>query len=335
MNQAKYDDQLLTNYLLGRLSAEETERLDELSFTDEDFHWALQAVENDLIDDYAQGKLSGKTLERFKAYLASAKRRDKVAFAQSLQSLPALQEATKKKQPAGQAVSDIPLALKKGWLWNFFNSPSMLRLGFAAAVMLLIALGSWLTFDNLRLRNQARQLQAESDNRQKRELALQAELARERSLNSENNTELENLRDKIAVLESRESPANQNAKSPESNPPVELSIFPFTLAPQLRGAGQLTTITIPAKTDYVSARLELETSEFAFYRAELKSLASNQPFWKSAKLKTRTIGNRKVVVLSLRSALLKAESYVINLFGITPTSDAEIIGSYPFKIIKQ
>ena len=69
--------------LLGSLSAEETERLDELSLTDDEFAGRLQAVENELIDAYVEGELSGQTLEQFNSfYLSSPKRRERVRFAQ-------------------------------------------------------------------------------------------------------------------------------------------------------------------------------------------------------------------------------------------------------------
>ncbi len=42
-----YGDLLLTGYLLGTLSEEETERLDEFSISDDEFAMRLSTVEND------------------------------------------------------------------------------------------------------------------------------------------------------------------------------------------------------------------------------------------------------------------------------------------------
>ena len=81
----EYDEQLITRYLLGAVSGEEAERLDELSISDDEFAWGLNAIENDLVDGYARGELSGDTLERFKKfYLSSPKRLEKVEFAKTL-----------------------------------------------------------------------------------------------------------------------------------------------------------------------------------------------------------------------------------------------------------
>src|SRR5947199_7443535 len=79
------DDQLLTRYLLGALPEEETARLDELSIADDDFCWRLRAAENDLVDAFVAGALSGDTLDRFRSfYLASPRRRERVEFARAL-----------------------------------------------------------------------------------------------------------------------------------------------------------------------------------------------------------------------------------------------------------
>ena len=76
------DDQQLVRYLLGLLSDEDAERLDELSIADDGLAWRLRAVENDLIDRYVGGTLDGETLERFESfYLSSERRRQKVKFA--------------------------------------------------------------------------------------------------------------------------------------------------------------------------------------------------------------------------------------------------------------
>ena len=81
------DDEVLVDYLLGRLSTEDTERVDELSIADDDVAWRLQAVENDLVDAYVAGQLSGERLERFTSfYLTSPVRRRRVELARALRS---------------------------------------------------------------------------------------------------------------------------------------------------------------------------------------------------------------------------------------------------------
>ena len=57
------DDERLVRYLVGALDDDEIERYDELSIADGEFAVRLQSVEDDLVDSYVRGELSGDTLE--------------------------------------------------------------------------------------------------------------------------------------------------------------------------------------------------------------------------------------------------------------------------------
>jgi hypothetical protein len=105
----EYDDERLIRYLIGSLDEQDSERCDELSITDGRFADRLRAVEDDLVDAYARGELSGVRLEQFRsAYQASPARRDKVRFAEALfERQPALISA------ASPAVRRVRLA--PGW----------------------------------------------------------------------------------------------------------------------------------------------------------------------------------------------------------------------------
>src|SRR2546428_12517365 len=88
MSSEQHDPQFLTQSLLGSLADTEAERLDELSITDDEVAWRLTAAENDLVDAYVRGELSGEALRRFEThYLSSQKRRDKVRFGPTLRLL--------------------------------------------------------------------------------------------------------------------------------------------------------------------------------------------------------------------------------------------------------
>ena len=137
-----YDDQALIRYLLGSAPEEENERLDELSVTDDELAWRLSAAENDLVDAYVNGELSGETLERFRsAYLSSAAGREKVRFAETWLK--------------GHRVAPAPAAR-----WRWFFAPR-LQWGFAVAAALMLLAGGFLLRENLRLRNQMAQARAQ------------------------------------------------------------------------------------------------------------------------------------------------------------------------------
>jgi hypothetical protein len=74
----------LVRYLLGLLLEEDAERLDAASIADDDVAAALRTAEDDLVDAYVRGLLTGETLERFESfYLASPRRRAKVCHART------------------------------------------------------------------------------------------------------------------------------------------------------------------------------------------------------------------------------------------------------------
>src|SRR5262249_24530997 len=88
----------LVQYLLGVLPPEETERLDEASIVDDDIAARLRRVEDDLVDSYVRGQLSGDTLAQFEShYLSSRHRRERVEFARKF--LRAVDKVDKETSP--------------------------------------------------------------------------------------------------------------------------------------------------------------------------------------------------------------------------------------------
>jgi hypothetical protein len=75
----------LRAYLLGGLPPEQQEQMDEQLVGGEDLHLELQATADDLIHAYLTGELSGDDRGRFEThFLASPRRRERVAFVRSL-----------------------------------------------------------------------------------------------------------------------------------------------------------------------------------------------------------------------------------------------------------
>ena len=337
MKRQTYDDRLLTDYLLGSLSEEEAERLDELSFTDDELAARLQVVENDLVDAYARGEMAGATLERFKShYLASPRRREKAAFARGFQDKLRQAVTTEKQQRSFQEASVArEFAPTESFLRRYFSpSRPAVQWGLAAAALLVLLVSGWLTFDNLRLRDQMNQAQAEREEIQRRERELQTELEDQRSGDSEKERELAALRERLAELE-RQSGRQPGAKSDTEPERAGSSVVAITLAPQLRGASQPATVTIPADASYVAFELELEPSDFTSYRAELKARPGDELIWRSASLKAKSAGDGKRIAVTVRAALLKSGVYNLEAHGVSPTGATEIISSYPFRVVKQ
>ena len=333
MKRRTYDDKLLTDYLLGSLPEEEIERLDELSFTDDELAARLRLVENDLVDAYARGEMEGVTLARFNAhYLASPRRREKAAFARGFQDF--LRQgvtAEKERRPLQEPSAVKELTSPVDFLGRYLFAPRpAVRWGLAAVALIALLVSGWLAFDNLRLRGQMDQARAEREELQKRERELQTELADQRSGDSDKEQELAALRERLAEVE-RQLGRQPDAKSQtDAKPNVA-----FTLAPQMRGSRQPATLSIPVDADLVTLELELEPSDFVLYRAELKSRPGDEAVWKSGRLRVKFKGDARTIAVSLSAGLLKSGMYNLELYGVSPTGAAEIINSYPFRVVKQ
>lgn len=82
---ASPSDEVLVRYLLGGLSDEESERLDERSVTDAEFADRLRSVEHDLADAYVRRELSAADREEWeRRYLVSERGRQDLDLAQAL-----------------------------------------------------------------------------------------------------------------------------------------------------------------------------------------------------------------------------------------------------------
>lgn len=318
-DKQRLDDQVLSRYLLGSLPAEEAERLDELSVGDDEFALRLDAVENDLVDAFARGDLSGDALDRFqKFYLSSPRRQEKVEFAQTFLRFTertAGAVATKTKQPA---IPDAKLADQTSQsrsLRRWFTIPRLdLQWGFAAAALVLLLTCSYLFVENERLRKQGlegREQQAVMDHRAQE---LQRQLAEQQSANAGMLKELDHLREASAS-------------------PYALKIVAALLLPQMRGVSQVPTVSVPAGTDQVQLRLQLESDDYPAYQVALKNPATDQVLWRSVKLPARLQANSKTLSVSLSAKLFKAQNYSLELSGVPDSGVAELVSSYPFKVV--
>ena len=346
MTKQTYHNQTLTQYLLGSLPDGETEHLDELSFTDDEFADALRVAEKDLVDAYVQGELTGADLEQFKSsYLASPLRREKVKFERAFQDFVEKHVVVKAHAEAQTESSSQAAAKRKktGWFsaLSIFSTPRpALQWGLAVASLILLIGGAWLLFENARLRQQLSQIQARRDGTNEREQGLQQELEEQRSLKSQTEQELTRVREERAQLEQQlkkeqeqQRLAEQRAAQQQPSP-GGISVASFILLPQMRGAEQVKTVSIPDETAYVAMQLRLEPNDYPAYRVVLLNPSNNQTLWRSGKLKARAAGESKSLGISFSADLLQPQTYLLRVYGIAADGASEIISEYPFKVVR-
>jgi hypothetical protein len=318
-DKQEFDDQVLVRYLLGRLPEHEAERLDELSIADDAFVLQLGAVENDLVDAFVRGELSGDDLVQFKkSYLSSPKRLQKLDFAEALSSFD-----VKTARAAGRAVSagtvsdsrpkeESPKDLS---LWRWFSVPRLaLQWGFAGAALAMLFTASYLFLENVRLRRQTTAEQGSHAIFDQSGRELQRQLHDQYAANAQMAKELDSIR--------------------ESQPNLDqLKILPAILPPPTRGVGRIPTLSVPAGTSLVVLLLTLEADDYSAYRVGLKDLGANQTVWHSAKLAAAPNGTIKTVSISFPARLIKQQNYVLELSGVSSNGRTEFIGGYPIRVV--
>jgi hypothetical protein len=344
MSKEQYNNETVVQYLLGTLPEAEAEALDELSFTDDEFAAALSVAEKDLVDAYMQGELSGPTLEQFKAhYLASPLRRERVQFAQALQTF-AAQAATAQTEETVAEKREHSLAKSKSWFstLSIFTAPRLAwQWGMAFAALVLLIGGGWLLLENMRLRRDMMQTDARREALDAREQALQQELAGQRAANATTEEELarvraerERLAQELKDQAAQRSVEQQRAAKQQTSALGGISVASFILTPQLRGSSQSQTISLPAKTGYVALRLQLEPNDYHAYRVALLDEANQQTLWRSDKLTARTTSDGETLSVRLRVGLLKPQAYVLRVMGVAANGASEIVSAYPFRVVK-
>lgn len=315
------DNQKIIAYLLGDLPEAETEIFDERSFTDDAFAERLTAAENDLIDGYIQGDLSGESLKKFESvYLATPLRRQKVEFAKSLQTIAGREQI--ETQPKQETV---------GFFSFLKNYRLQISLAFGALAVLI--LGVWF-FTTRRISPEivvqntpTPSPQNQTNVEKEREVAV---------IDSNANFPVNNNdlpQNKEPVNENRtpanKNPNNENTVQPKERPtvtPPKITLASIVLAPALRN-NQLKTFPISKDITDVAVRLELESDDFPLYRVALSDEAGNN-LRQFANLRTRRNSlNVRVPAKSLKSGI-----YTFEVSGIKDDA-AEIISSYTFRLV--
>jgi hypothetical protein len=315
-DKQEFNEQILIRYLLGSLPEQEAERLDELSISDDAFAWRLSAVENDLVDSYARGELSGDDLAQFKkSYLSSPKRWQKVQFAKALRSFEAKEatQATQESTAPGSGPKEGTSKDSSPGRW--FAVPRLaLQWGFAAGALGMLLAAGYLLIENTRLRKQTLEAQGRHAAFDQPEQELQRQLNDQRAANAEMAKELDRLR--------------------ESQPNLDqVKTLSALLLPPTRGAGRLPTLSVPQGTNLVVLLLMLEADDFPEYRVSLKDPAANQIVWHSAKLKADSNGAEKTVSVSFPAYMLRQQNYVLELSGVPADGRAEFISGYPVRVV--
>jgi hypothetical protein len=296
-----HDDQRLVQYLLGLLPPNETERLDEASIVDDDVVARLRIVEDDLVDEYARGRMAGDTLRRFEAhYLSSPRRRGRVVFARRFVRV-VDRSVTPSAAPA-------PNGSRLRVVWGLAAAAAVLLLVCGTLAVQTIRLGRLLGVAQTArasLDGRARDLERQVDDLHAANAGVVKELERIRT---------ERMRTAVTA-------------AVKDQPPIAL-----VLVPQTRAIGPIPALAIPPGAARVAFALRLEANEAARYQVGLRDPAVNQIVWRSPWRAATASGGEPSVFVTVPAGVLKPQHYSFDLTAQRPGDSVGVIGSYVFEI---
>jgi hypothetical protein len=313
------NDRLLRNYLLGVLPEAETERLDELSVTEEEFAQKLTIAEHDLLDAYVNGELTERELPQFqKQYSGSPHRIERVRFAQAFQLLNKTHDQTEvtRSDDSEERPTTSTASFFK------FSNWTALKWGVVTSCLLLSVVASWFFVQQLRQRSPQTALQTPG---------AVSDSATQGRNDQEHRVDEQPTPGSAAQID--QQPVAQPATTQPANRPSP-RVVAFVLKPQMRSVSPPVELTIPDDTTIVALTLQLEPSDTNDFRAILVDGSSDRTVWKGPRVKTTTSGEGSVLSIRVPAALLKPQMYRVRVIGIYPNGTEETTNEYSFRVVK-
>jgi anti-sigma factor RsiW len=334
MKQPAINEQLVRRYLLDDLPKRERERVEVGLLTDDRYFEALTTleseIEDELIDEYLDGELTGTELENFeRVFLNSPERAHKLKVIKDLKD-----HSTPEAEPEAPAQRIVKIDPPyRSWISAIFQNP-ILGFSTAAALVLALVLCAWLWMKASRLESQLIQArnqpgsglneQVEQLNRRNEELTAQLKRSEEQRAAAEQ---------QVAALTGGEGPEvvqpNQNTQ------PSGSAIATVILTSSLRSNGRpVPTLTL--KTGVTVARLvvnveRIDPADYKRFRAVVQKQGGEE-VWRSEDVKLRARGNNARAELNIPADKLTEGQYVGALDGITLDDQTEPVGRYVFRV---
>lgn len=315
----------IKKYFLGKLNEAAADSFEEEFVRNAELFDQARIVENNIIDDYLQGRLSSAEQALFEEnYLTTPARHQKVKFSRLFLSS-VQNESPKTAQTA--KIKD-----HRSFQQRIVNNFQPLRV-FAFGTLAIIFIGGffliWLNRQSESgIAGQQNSNQSPlSENQNKSNLSdsnsKDADPQFRSELNAENSKSPQKLNSKKITPTPEPKPVTIPTQKPvESSKPIFAS---FTLAPGMLRDGGEQIIKIPAETGKVRLRLKFpkDSIKYRTYRATVKTAEGETVF---------SVLNLNSLDLILPAAKLPNNTYVIFLEGKSPSKPAESVAEYTFRV---
>ena len=306
MRETTTSEEVLARYLLGQMSEDERDQIDERYFGDRDFIEGLLVVEDELIDSYVRGELSSSNHRQFEDYfMRSPERQRRVAFARKWKDLVSTRRRTE------------PLA-RPSWRERLRVTYPWVIVPLAAS-LLLAATSLWLGLQITRLNGQLDDVRAGLSASEVKEQELERQLADERNVSSQ-------LRDELA---------RAGGRPPETIEPSGPRVVAFVLNPGLqRTGGDSTRFVIPTEAKQVRLQVNFKVGDYPHFSATLET-AEGLKVWDQTGLKARRAAAGRMIILNIPAARLAEQDYVLTISGTSSTGQTESVAEYSFRVVKE
>jgi hypothetical protein len=306
-------ENLIHRYLLGELAETDQTAFEQELLSDRDKFDHVWSIENELIDSYVRGEMSGADRERFeKYYLASSLHRERVAIAKLfIQNI--VNEPEVETEPIGS------------WWRRFLNSISSLEPALVAALVLAFILLSgafWLLRERTRLNEEVAKLQ---DDAQKEHTSQQQREAELSLRNSELEKELATSRQMIAELRQQELP-NQSV------------VLSYLLKPaSVRSENAPDPPTVRLINGRLRFLMQMESRDHQSYRIKLQTAEGREISLRNSDQVVSIIGGAKsakgdyLTEVTIPAGKLAKGEYVIILYGQTADGRGDEIERFFFR----
>jgi len=292
------EENLARRYLLGQLSAQERQKVEERYFAESNAFEELVASEDDLIDSYARGDLSSAERQQFEQrYFSSPEGRSRVEFAKALGEIVRSRqaEAKNKKQIFWESLQRV------------FRFGDSLQWAVGAVCAVLCVAVFFLSFRN-------RELNREIQEARTSEAQLRAQ--RDEAVGQ------------IASLSQR---ANNESGRPQAQ--ANIPDLTFTLVGGIvRGESRGEVLTVPKGRPWIRLEMPIDEDTFGAYEATLYT-ADMRELRREEGLKSRSTAKGIQVAWRIPSDSLQNGDYILQLNGKQVGSKPEALSVYSFRVL--
>lgn len=331
MKSSHSQDGILRSYLLGGMSEESQEQLENRLMTEQQLLEDLEVAEEELVDDYVCGFLEASERRNFeRLFLSLPSRSRQVSFASDLRAHIAAspQPVWPEDESSGGGVLPFVRRLASGMASPAWQ-PAM-----AAVLVVAVVSAVWLAAGNIQLERRLEELGASQNTVAQSSQALQEQLTAERNRATSLDQELRIERAQISSL-TEEIDALRRAAGGRTTASSLVAIATMWLEPGglIRGGGATQRLIVPSDAKLVHLLLDIGVDDYAAYRASLHDENLDE-FWSQSQLSAADFEGRVAIELVIPAELLPHGDFSIRLSGVTSGGELELAGRYPFRVLE-